>query len=81
MARTTRYSQEVRERTVRMVFEHRGEYASVWEALDDATRVRALKIYRRHTQANAIDQQSLVALKLLLATVVFGPVTHAIHRG
>ena len=24
-------------------------------AIDDATRVRALKIYERHTQANAID--------------------------
>jgi transposase InsO family protein len=26
-----------------------------YTAIDDATRVRALKIYRRHTQANAID--------------------------
>jgi transposase InsO family protein len=26
-----------------------------YNAIDDATRVRALKIYRRHTQANAID--------------------------
>jgi transposase len=33
MARTSRYSQEVRERAVRMVFEHRGEYASEWEAI------------------------------------------------
>ncbi len=33
MARTTRYSQEVRERAVRMVFEHRGEYDSEWEAI------------------------------------------------
>jgi len=28
--RTTRYSQEVRERAVRMVAEHRGEYSSQW---------------------------------------------------
>ena len=33
MARTTRYSQEVRERAVRMIFEHRGEYDSEWEAI------------------------------------------------
>ena len=33
MARTSRYSQEVRERAVRMVFEHRGEYDSEWEAI------------------------------------------------
>jgi len=33
MARTSRFSQEVRERAVRMVFEHRGQYASQWEAI------------------------------------------------
>ena len=33
MARTSRYSQEVRERAVRMVFEHRDEYDSEWEAI------------------------------------------------
>jgi transposase len=33
MARTIRYSQEVRERAVRMVFEHRDGYASEWEAI------------------------------------------------
>jgi transposase len=33
MARTSRFSQEVRERAVRMVFEHRGEHASEWEAI------------------------------------------------
>lgn len=26
-----------------------------YTAIDDATRIRALKIYRRHTQANAIQ--------------------------
>jgi transposase len=33
MARRSRFSGEVRERAVRMVFEHRGEYASEWEAM------------------------------------------------
>jgi hypothetical protein len=28
---------------------------SQYIAADDATRIRALKIYKRHTQANAID--------------------------
>ncbi len=33
MARRSRFSGEVRERAVRMVFEQRGEYASEWEAM------------------------------------------------
>ncbi len=33
MTRRTRYSQEVRERAVRMVIEHEGQYASQWEAI------------------------------------------------
>ena len=33
MARRTRFSPEVRERAVRMVFEHREQYASQWEAI------------------------------------------------
>jgi len=33
MTRQTRYSPEVRERSVRMVCDHQGEYASEWEAI------------------------------------------------
>ena len=33
MARRSRYSPEVRERAVRMVSEHGGEYGSQWEAI------------------------------------------------
>ena len=33
MPRTTRYSPEVRERAVRMLVEHRGEYPSEWAAM------------------------------------------------
>ena len=33
MAKATRFSPEVRERAVRLLFEHRHEYASEWEAM------------------------------------------------
>ncbi len=33
MARRSKFSQEVRERAVRMVAEHRGDYGSEWEAI------------------------------------------------
>lgn len=33
-----KYSAEVRERAVRMVFEHRSEYATQWEAIQSIVR-------------------------------------------
>ena len=33
MTQRTRFSQEVRERAIRMVFEHESQYASQWEAI------------------------------------------------
>ena len=33
MGRPSKFSPEVRERAVRMVFEHQGEYSSQWEAM------------------------------------------------
>jgi transposase-like protein len=33
MPRTSRYSPEVRERAVKMVFDHRGDYPSEWAAM------------------------------------------------
>ncbi len=33
MARRSRFSQEIRERAVRMVFDHKDQYASEWEAM------------------------------------------------
>ncbi len=38
MARRSRFSQEVRERAVRMVFEHSGEHASEWEAMQSISQ-------------------------------------------
>lgn len=34
MRKSTKFSPEVRERAVRMVFEHRGEYDSQWAAIE-----------------------------------------------
>ncbi len=39
-----------------------------YTAIDDATRVRALKVYRRHTKANAIDFIHYVAEKFPFRT-------------
>ena len=37
MTRVKKYSREVRERAVRMVFEHESEYASQWAAIQSMT--------------------------------------------
>lgn len=34
MRKSTKFSPEVRERAVRMVLEHRGEYPSLWAAIE-----------------------------------------------
>ena len=34
MHKSTKFSPEVRERAVRMVLEHRGEYPSLWTAVE-----------------------------------------------
>jgi transposase-like protein len=33
MARASRYPQDVRDRAVRLVLDHRGQYASEWQAI------------------------------------------------
>ena len=38
MARRGRYPAEVRERAVRMVFDHQGEYSSQWKAIESISK-------------------------------------------
>jgi transposase len=57
MSRAKRYSQEVRERAVRLIFEHEGEYASQWEAIRSiATKIgcspESLRIWLRRSEVD-----------------------------
>ena len=57
MSRAKRYSQEVRERAVRLVFEQEGEYASQWEAIRSiATKIgcspESLRIWLRRSEVD-----------------------------
>ena len=45
MAKNTRFSPEVRQRTVRMVLENQGEYDSQWAAI--CSIVQRLAVHRR----------------------------------
>jgi transposase len=42
MDRSTRYPKEVRERAVRMVFEHEREYPSQWAAISSIAMTREI---------------------------------------
>ena len=58
MNKRTRYSPEVRERAVRLLFDHRGEYPSKWAALVFiASRIRCTpETLRRWVRRTALDQ-------------------------
>ena len=58
MGRQNRFSQEVRERAVRMVAEHRSDYGSEWEAIRSISETigcsaEALRTWVRRTQVDA----------------------------
>jgi len=57
MNKTNKYSPEVRERAVRLVQEHRGEYPSLWVAVESiAPKIGRAGWYRKST---ARDQSAL----------------------
>jgi transposase len=58
MARRSKFSQEVRERAVRPVFEHRGQYGSQWEAISSiaekiACSAEALRKWVRQAEVDS----------------------------
>lgn len=61
MSRRSRYPQELRERAVRMVQEHRGEYPSEWAAITSiagklGVGSEALRLWLRRTQVDQHGQ-------------------------
>ena len=62
--RPGRYPVEVRERAVRMVFEHQGEYPSQWKAIESIAKKlsinhETLRIWVRRAETDAGDRPGL----------------------
>ncbi len=69
MARTSRFSQEVRERAVRMVFEHGSEYGSEWEAIGSIAEkigcsAETLRKWVRQTEVDSVGATDYAGLNL-----------------
>ena len=66
MGRQNRFSQEVRERAVRMVAEHRSDYGSEWEAIRSIAEkigcsAEALRTWVRRTQVDAGEKPGMTS--------------------
>jgi transposase len=68
---TPKYSAEVRERAVRMVFEHRSEYATQWEAIQSiAAKMGCSRETLRNWVRQAESDRGLRAFAYLLRSAI-----------
>ena len=63
MAKINRYSPEVRDRAIRMVTDHRGEYPSQWEAIQSVSQTlgmtpETLRVWVRQAKIDTGDEGS-----------------------
>ena len=63
MSRSSRYPQELRERAVRMVFDHQSDYSSHWKAIESIAK-----------QLDVHKQTFRVGFAVSRSTTVFGRV-------
>jgi hypothetical protein len=65
MGKTKRYPVEVRERVVRLVLEHRGEYSSMWAAVTSIAQKFGCSAQTLHTKTTVFVPKSWIIVPLL----------------